>query len=278
MLRSSKACFSVRRVDAFAAGPLPRAPPTMTNHGPARSGPVREPARTCGGLKSARLQELRSLTLPARLFRQPVKSTTLARLLRTWRKPLLLAGRRCGVRSGAEPSLALLAEGRWVMPGAENSDGQVELARQPSAGRRDALVSGHLRPDRHGSFFPPSQADGVLPAIGCRLEIDTATGSWTLSRPRTPGRHPTSTRKKSAGTMQSPDRNPRPRRPPGPGTGPLPAAARSAASPLALTACARHVAWRLPWVEICLWPSLGEGPPADAILSAGHHPAGLHPH
>ncbi len=105
----------------------------------------------------------------------------LARLLQSWRKPLILAGGGV-ITAGAEPLLARLAE--WLgAPVLQTAMGKCSLpASHPLAA---GLPWFQATSDLTGmeSFFKPllSEADGLL-AIGCRFS-QAATGTWAMPRP-----------------------------------------------------------------------------------------------
>ena len=118
---------------------------------------------------------------PPPLAPRPEDIDALARLLQSWRRPLLLAGGGV-ITAGAAPELVELAEqlgapvfhtamGKQAVPGSH------PLAAGMPWFRATSDLSGMEE------FFSPlfAEADGLL-AVGCRF-TQLATGSWTLKLP-----------------------------------------------------------------------------------------------
>ena len=111
----------------------------------------------------------------------PSETDALARLLASWKRPLLLAGGGV-VSAGAEGELAWLAN-RLGAPVLHTAMGKCALpSRHPLAvGMTWTRATSDL--SNMASFFSPllSAADGLL-AIGCRF-TQLSTGSWLLKPP-----------------------------------------------------------------------------------------------
>jgi len=173
----TKSCFAVHRVEDLIPT-LDRAWLTLTT---GRPGPVLFEAPV-----DLLRTEVSQPTWPAPPV-QPAPSApaddveALARLLQSWRKPLLLAGGGV-VSSGAESLLARLAE-RLGAPVLQTAMGKCSLpASHPLAVGLPWFKATSDLTGMEAFFWPMlSEADGLL-AIGCRFSQLT-TGSWSMPRP-----------------------------------------------------------------------------------------------